>query len=70
MRGQNYQRKVTLWRVCQYAEDQSHLQRAHTHQTLPCNVLPSNPNQVLQRVGNIKAYILPVYCKYNFKGNR
>lgn len=26
--------------------------------------------QVLQRVGNIKAHILPVFCKYNFKGNQ
>lgn len=27
--------------------------------------------QVLQRVqGNIKAYFLPVFCKYNFKGNQ
>lgn len=26
--------------------------------------------QVLRRVGNIKAHILPVFCKYNFKGNQ
>lgn len=29
-------------RGCQHAEDQSHLQSANTHQTLPRNVLPSN----------------------------
>lgn len=30
----------------------------------------ATPDQVLQRVGHIKAHILPVFCKYNFKGNR
>lgn len=57
---------VSVLRIKAICKEHTHTHIKHCCAT--CYLATSD--QVLPRVGNIKAHILPVFCKYNFKGNR